>query len=556
MTNIQILNKHFGFVNFKDIQEEVINNLLADNNSLCLMPTGGGKSIIYQVAGLQTGKITIVISPLLALMKQQNKRLLEQGINTLSYNSSIGDVKTQFNKLRKTFSEPDLPKFMFISPEKILSDGYLEFILKRHRSKIGLIVVDEAHCISQWGHTFRPAYKTIPHFLNNIYGETKVPPVLCLTATLNPHDKEEISKDLKIPEENIFISKTLIRSNLKLSILEQVDKNEEKKLQLIDILNKHKNEKVIVYTHIKARDYGTREMTGSFLALGFNCHYFDADMQDNEKLSILEKFETGEVKIVFATSAFGMGIDIPDIRVVVHYLVPESIEQYYQEVGRAGRDGKDAYGYLLYSETNFKVRRDLIKKSLLKPVRIKEIFESTIKPTSNTSAILKKKKESAAGESTDKIYSLNRMDIREDNSEMIIFLFLLSREVIKLHGKGVQFFDCFENNSNSKMYELMKDASINGMVNRIAKKLNKTIEQINHDIFLMFNQEEITLSRVPVNVLNYSVAKSLSDELIEDIHQTLKVRMENRLANFEKLVSFITLKEDPIKIITKHLGIV
>jgi hypothetical protein len=120
---------------------------------------------------------------------------------------------------------------------------------------------------------------------------------------------------------------------------------------------------------------------------------------------------------------------------------------------------------------------------------------------------------------------------------------------------GVQFFDCFENNSKSRMYELMKDASINGMVNRIAKKLNKSIEELNHDIFLMFNQEEITLSRVPVNVLNYSVTKSLSDELIEEIHETLKIRMENRLINFEKLVSFISRKEDPIKIITKHLGI-
>jgi ATP-dependent DNA helicase RecQ len=554
MTNIQILKKHFGFDNFKDIQEEVINNLLQGYNSLCLMPTGGGKSIIYQVAGLQTGKITIVISPLLALMKQQNKRLVEQGINTLAYNSSLGDLKTQFNKLRKTFSESTLPKFIFVSPEKILSDGYFEFILKKYRSKIGLIVVDEAHCISQWGHTFRPAYKTIPYFIQNIYGESKVPPVLCLTATLNPHDKYEICNDLHIEEKDIFISKALIRSNLHLTILEQVENNDEKKAQLLDILNRHLDEKIIVYTHIKAREYGTREMTEAFRALGFNCHYFDADMPDNEKLTILEQFETGQVKIVFATSAFGMGIDIRDIRVVVHYLVPESIEQYYQEVGRAGRDHNDAFGYLLYSETNFKVRRDLIKKSLLKQERIREIFESTIKPTSNTSAALKKKKTIVESSTSEKIYSLSRMDIREDNSEMIVFLFLLKNGTIKLHGKGVQFFDCFENNGSS-MHHLMEGASINGMVIRIAKKLNKSIEQINHDIFMMFNQDEIKLSRVPVNVLNYSIIRPLTDEVIEEIHATLKIRMENRLNNFEKLISFINLKADPIEIISKHLGI-
>ena len=150
MTNREILKKHFGFDSFKDIQEEVIDNLLEGSNSLCLMPTGGGKSIIYQVAGLQTGKTTIVISPLLALMKQQNKRLVEQGINVLSYNSSIGDLKTQFNRLRKAFLDKNLPQFIFVSPEKILSDGFLEDLLKKHRSKIGLIVIDEAHCISQW----------------------------------------------------------------------------------------------------------------------------------------------------------------------------------------------------------------------------------------------------------------------------------------------------------------------------------------------------------------------------------------------------------------------
>lgn len=554
MTNREILKKHFGFDSFKDIQEEVIDNLLEGFNSLCLMPTGGGKSIIYQVAGLQTGKTTIVISPLLALMKQQNKRLVEQGINVLSYNSSIGDLKTQFNRLRKAFLDKNLPQFIFVSPEKILSDGYLEYLLKKHRSKIGLIVIDEAHCISQWGHTFRPAYKTIPLFIRNIYGESKMPPVLCLTATLNPHDKHEICTDLNISEKNIFISKSLIRSNLHLNILEQVENNDQKKEQLIEILDRHKDEKVIVYTHIKAREYGTREMTEAFKAKGFNCHYFDADMQDNEKLEILEQFETGLVKIVFATSAFGMGIDIPDIRVVVHYLVPESIEQYYQEVGRAGRDGNDAYGYLLYSETNFKVRGDLIKKSLLKQERIKDIFENTIQPTSNTSLALKKKKVEDEVNRSEKIYALSRMDIREDNSEMIIFLFLLQNGTIKLHGKGVQFFDCFEDNGSS-LYNLMKDASINGMVNRIAKKLNKSIEQTNYDIFMMFNQEEIKLSRVPVNVLNYSVNYPLTDEVIDEIHETLKSRMENRLANFEKLVSFIKLKSDPIEIISKHLGI-
>jgi ATP-dependent DNA helicase RecQ len=555
MTNKEILKKYFGFDDFKDIQEEVIINLLSGINSLCLMPTGGGKSIIYQVAGLQTKKTTIVISPLLALMKQQNKRLKEQGIHTLPYNSSLGDLKTQFNKLRKTFAEEKLPQFIFVSPEKILSDGYFEFLLKKFRSKIGLIVIDEAHCISQWGHTFRPAYKTIPIFIQKIYEENKIPPVLCLTATLNPKDKIEICNDLKITDDNIFISKTLIRANLHLNILEQVENNEQKRNQLLEIFNNHIDEKIIVYTHIKAREYGTREMTKVFQEKGFNCHYFDADMQDSEKLSTLERFESGDLKIVFATSAFGMGIDIPDIRVVIHYLVPESIEQYYQEVGRAGRDGKPAYGYLLHSETNFKVRRDLIKKSLLKPERILSIFQETIQTSSQTSTTLKRKKDVVEKDDSEKIDSLSRTDIREDNSEMVVFLFLLAKGVIRLHGKGIQFFDCFEDNGSSKLYELMKEASIQGIVKRIAKKLNKSIEQVNHDIFVMFNQEEIKLVKVPMNVLNYSIQGELSEELVNEVYSTLKDRMKNRLDNFKGLVSFIDSKSDPIKTIAKHLGI-
>jgi len=138
---------------------------------------------------------------------------------------------------------------------------------------------------------------------------------------------------------------------------------------------------------------------------------------------------------------------------------------------------------------------------------------------------------------------------------MIIFLYLVANGLIRLHGKGIQFFDCFEDNSSSKSYELMKEASVQGIVKRIAKKLNKSIEQVNHDIFVMFNQEEIKLAKAPVNVLNYSIQGQLSGELISEIHSTLKDRMENRLANFEKLVSFISSKSDPIKTIAEHLGI-
>lgn len=157
--------------------------------------------------------------------------------------------------------------------------------------------------------------------------------------------------------------------------------------------------------------------------------------------------------------------------------------------------------------------------------------------------------------SIDKVYSLSKIDIREDNSEMIIFLYLLKKGFIQLEGKGVQFFDCFDDNSNSALYNLMKGASINGMITRIAKKLNKSVQAVNHDIFTMFSHDEIKLNRVPVNVLNYKVVSELTDDLSSELHDVLKLRVKNRLENFEKLVELIRQKEDPIQAVSKHLGI-
>ena len=218
--------------------------------------------------------------------------------------------------------------------------------MSQNTNQIGQIVIDEAHCISQWGHSFRPAYKEIPNFINNI--SEQWPVILALTATLNPKDQEEICSDFQIAKNNIFKSEYLLRQNIKLQY-EELANEKAKRKHLEEILDAHENEKIIVYVHRKSGEYGTKAMSENFQAKGLSCDFFDADREDEEKKKVLANFETGNICVIFATNAFGMGIDINDIRVIIHYLLPESIEQYYQEIGRCGRDGKTSYAYLLYS---------------------------------------------------------------------------------------------------------------------------------------------------------------------------------------------------------------
>jgi len=343
-----------SIANLYDFQKETIERVLNGNNTLAIIPTGGGKSLIYWTSGLALKGISIVISPLIALIDEQSEKLRDEGYETLVIHGGIAPMK-QIELLVDFYHKRTNPHFLFVSPERIATDGFFEFCIKHRKEDVKLIVLDEIHCVSQWGFSFRPFYKRIPDFLKQIFNE-KWPIILGLTATINPKDVNEICDDFKIKSTNILKDELLLRHEIELKVLKFITE-EEKEDKLWELINIHKDEKILVYLYRKYNKRGVEYFSGLAIERGYNSSCFHGDMSSDSRQKIIQSFKGNNVNIVFATNAFGMGIDIPDIRVVIHFMPPESIEQYYQEIGRAARDKKQACAYLLFSNKNIDIKK-------------------------------------------------------------------------------------------------------------------------------------------------------------------------------------------------------
>lgn len=367
----------FPKLNFtlKDFQKKVITNVVNNDSTLCIMPTGGGKSVIYWLAAAELKGICIVISPLTALIEEQAQKIQEQGYKTLEIHGGI-DAMKQMNLMTDFAQKKITPAFIFASPEKIATDGYFEYCLKQRKDEIRLIVIDEVHCVSQWGMSFRPFYKRIPDFMNNLYGKETWGRILALTATLNPVELTDICDAFKIKKENILKQTILMRNEIQLHVMKFVNEK-EKEAKFWNLIKMHRDEKILIYLYRKKGDRGVEGLAQAAIDKGYKAALFHGDMSAKERMEIIEQYRTGKINMVFATNAFGMGIDIPDIRVVIHFMIPESAEQYYQEVGRAARDGSGANAYLLYSNKNVDVKRThFINRSFPTEDKLREVYKN------------------------------------------------------------------------------------------------------------------------------------------------------------------------------------
>jgi ATP-dependent DNA helicase RecQ len=339
-----LLQRYFGYPAFRPHQADIIDSILRGQDVLAVIATGGGKSICYQIPALVKEGLCVVISPLISLMKDQVDGLCENGISAAYLNSTLSSDRRR--RIEKAILNGEV-KILYLSPERLFSPGFIDFL---HSVPINLFAIDEAHCISQWGHEFRPEYRklsVIRRFFPHI-------PIIALTATATPSVRSDIITELKLHDPRIYIG-SFNRQNLTYEICEK--KNPDR--QVMDFVSQHKNEPGIIYCFSKKQ---VNTLTALLQKNGIEARAYHADLPPSVRNSTQEQFLRDDIRVIVATIAFGMGIDKPDVRYVIHYDLPKSIENYYQETGRAGRDGDPAICMLLYARSDFKKIEGLFRK--------------------------------------------------------------------------------------------------------------------------------------------------------------------------------------------------
>ena len=357
MDYLEILKRNWGYEDFRGIQRDIIESIGAGHDTLGLMPTGGGKSITFQVPAMAMKGTCIVITPLIALMRDQVQALRRRGIKATAVYS--GMARSEIITALENCILGDY-KFLYIAPERIGSEL---FQAKLRHMKVSLIAVDEAHCISQWGYDFRPSYLQI----SNIRKTVPTAPVLALTASATPDVVEDIQRQLHFREGSRVCRMSFERKNLTYIIRQSADKMEE----MVHILNCVPGS-AIVYTRNRQQ---TQELAESLAHRGISATNYHAGLPQVRKNERQEAWQRNEYRVMVATNAFGMGIDKPDVRLVLHYEIPDSPEAYFQEAGRAGRDGMRAYAVLLYDSRDCMKLLRRVRETYPEPDYIRRVYE-------------------------------------------------------------------------------------------------------------------------------------------------------------------------------------
>jgi ATP-dependent DNA helicase RecQ len=353
-----VLIKYWGYSSFRPLQEDIVDSVIAGNDTLALLPTGGGKSVCFQVPALVMDGMCLVITPLIALMKDQVQNLKKLGIPAAAVYSGL-----HFNEIEIIYNQSVFGqlKFLYISPERLVTDRFIELL---RRMKINLIAVDESHCISQWGYDFRPPYLRIADARQYL---PKVP-VLALTATATPKVVEDIQQKLHFRKPNVFQT-SYERKNLTYNVIHHADKLG----MLIRVFRNMTSGSGIVYVRNRKR---TREIADYLSAHHITATYYHAGLESKIRDERQRSWMKGHFKVIVATNAFGMGIDKPDVRLVVHMDLPDSLEAYFQEAGRGGRDGKDSHAFLLVSDQDVKQLKTNFESSFPELKQIRAIYQA------------------------------------------------------------------------------------------------------------------------------------------------------------------------------------
>lgn len=357
-TALSILKQYWGHSQFRTLQPEIIESILQGHDTLALLPTGGGKSICFQVPGLQLEGLCIVISPLIALMKDQVENLKSRGVHAVAVHSAMSreEIDIQLNNC----IHGDV-KFLYLSPERLHTEIFIERVKQMN---VGLIAVDEAHCISQWGYDFRPAYLQIAK-LRELLPDVRM---IALTASATPQVKDDIIDKLQFKKGYNVFQKTFARDNLSFV----VRKTENKERKLMEVLQKVQGP-VIIYSRSRK---GTHELSESLEKKGISSIYYHAGLTFEQRTDHQEQWIKNKKRVMVATNAFGMGIDKPDVRIVAHLDLPENLESYYQEAGRAGRDGKLAYAVVIYHDADVSTLQTKTKQSQPSVIVLKKTYQA------------------------------------------------------------------------------------------------------------------------------------------------------------------------------------
>jgi ATP-dependent DNA helicase RecQ len=353
----QILIKYWGFSDFRPMQEEIINSVLQGRDTLGLMPTGGGKSLTFQVPGLKMEGVAIVITPLIALMKDQVESLKRKGIKAGAVYSGMTLREIDITLDNCVYGDI---KFLYVSPERLRTDIFVE---RLKRMKVSLLVVDEAHCISQWGYDFRPAYLQIAEIRELLPGV----PVLAVTGTATSEVVDDIQEKLAFRQKNVF-KLSFARENLIYAVISAEDKNRK----LSQVVRRIKGSGII-YVRNRRK---TKQIADWLNAGGIRAHFYHAGLSAELRDRKQNDWMRNRVQVMVATNAFGMGIDKPDVRYVIHFDIPDSPEAYYQEAGRGGRDGKIAYAVIIHDDNDVKNLKRNFEDSFPPIKSIKAVYDA------------------------------------------------------------------------------------------------------------------------------------------------------------------------------------